>query len=692
MSDDQPDMATGGRISPGVVGLISAVGWALALGALTGGLGWLGAMVAILTDLPVALAVFIAAGGWGWLAAHKLFPRRTPAGLVVVTSVVIGLWLLATAMLAVGSAVPGAMSPWLWWPVVAGGAATAAAASRKAINKLRLPGHLGPAGLLWVTVALAGALWVAGATMPPGTVGLVTGDAYDVLSYHLQAPREFHDAGRILFLPHNTYSNYPLGAEMLFLLTACLKGGPQTGIYAAKFTHGLWGVLAVLTIILGLPGARHWRRRTAAILLATTPIVVYLSWLAFVELSELACLAVGVAWLRVWLARPSWRAAVIVGLAVGVACSTKYLSVGLVAGPVLAVMLAVCLRRPARLRQWAAACLACAALMSPWLVRNTANTGNPVFPLATGLLGQGNWSDESATRWEAGHGAPPWAEKARKFTAAMLDKRGPGVWLPALAAGGLVWTIMRRRRGDPLDWICAGLLAVQLAVWALLTHMPSRFLLPAAVPMAILAGGLTARLARPRAGRGYDPAHPAAPWALRLALALVCAAVGWHLLTGWRAYRQEPNACTPTGQPIGLHGMSMDELANLPGNKAILTQLTGSSRLLLVGEARALHFPANTLYATAWEMGPLVRIAHSTRQPERIIRRLQSEFGVTHILVNWSEVRRLRETYGWWGEVDRDLIDSLIAAGAEDLPIAGKPLPEHMLLNGRPILQLLALP
>ena len=36
---------------------------------------------------------------------------------------------------------------------------------------------------------------------------------FDVREYHLQAPKEFFQPGRISFLPHNVYANMPLGAE-----------------------------------------------------------------------------------------------------------------------------------------------------------------------------------------------------------------------------------------------------------------------------------------------------------------------------------------------------------------------------------------------------------------------------------------------------------------------------------------------
>ena len=41
---------------------------------------------------------------------------------------------------------------------------------------------------------------------------------FDVLEYHIQGPKEYFQAGRITFLPHNVYTNMPFGVEMLHLI------------------------------------------------------------------------------------------------------------------------------------------------------------------------------------------------------------------------------------------------------------------------------------------------------------------------------------------------------------------------------------------------------------------------------------------------------------------------------------------
>src|SRR5262249_42161099 len=40
---------------------------------------------------------------------------------------------------------------------------------------------------------------------------------FDVLAYHLNGPKEWFQAGRIEFLPHNVYTSFPFLTEMLLL-------------------------------------------------------------------------------------------------------------------------------------------------------------------------------------------------------------------------------------------------------------------------------------------------------------------------------------------------------------------------------------------------------------------------------------------------------------------------------------------
>jgi hypothetical protein len=365
----------------------------------------------------------------------------------------------------------------------------------------------------------------------------------------------------------------------------------------------------------------------------------------------------------------------------GGACATKYLCLGLVAAPVLVVMflIAAAARSWRRVGQWALAAALCVLPLSPWLIRNGVNTGNPVFPLATNLLGRGHWLPEQTARWNAGHAPPTWDDKLVHLAAAAADSHGFGLTLPLTAALAAAWMSIRRRT-ETLDRLCLGILVLQVGVWALTTHMPTRFLIPAAVPMAILAGGLLSKAA-PR-----DSA--AAPGGKKLLLpALALAIIVPNFIQAAQDYWLEGRALEMAAP--AFHGQTTEAIANLGIKSPLYQSLRAGDRLLMVGDVRPFGFPAGTLYASVWEMDPLVRLARQGLDARQILTHLRRDYGVTHLWIHWGEIHRVRQTYGWWSEVTPGLVDRLVAAGARpiDLDVPGAALPR--LEEGRPLIQLL---
>ena len=74
-----------------------------------------------------------------------------------------------------------------------------------------------PLDWLWLLPAAALGLALTAAAMPPGTMWGGEPNGYDVLSYHLQVPREWRAAGVVWPLGHNVFSAMPMAAELLFM-------------------------------------------------------------------------------------------------------------------------------------------------------------------------------------------------------------------------------------------------------------------------------------------------------------------------------------------------------------------------------------------------------------------------------------------------------------------------------------------
>lgn len=451
---------------------------------------------------------------------------------------------------------------WAWVPVAVG---------LVLLGDQLVRGPLRPEG--WPV--LPGGLFVGGPALgvvlvavcsPPGWLWDSEYGAYDVMSYHLQLPKEWatdapEGVGRLWPVEHNVYSFLPSYVEAAYLhlgammpawpsmgtgvgvtglggVAERLVGGEGAWLVACQLLHGLLGVLAsvvvgrvVYVVVRGAPeggGAlsgddEEERARVAramgvvaGALHLSVPWVQVCASLAYNEMAvnvlfagaALVCVRPGVGAVA--------RGALVGGL-VGVACSAKPTALFMVA-PTVGLMLLAFVPR----KRWAGAIGAGAALgvllMLPWLVRNWLACGNPVFPFAVGVFGGGHWSAEQVSTYAASHGPDVgWADR---FGLLVSGARGLGheQWaqggVPIAGLIGVVVTLALVRGGDgagararAFAWALAGGAAVMVAAWLALTHLQSRFFLPLAVSasMGVGVGGWSlwrALFARERARGG----------------------------------------------------------------------------------------------------------------------------------------------------------------------------------------------
>src|SRR5690606_22935349 len=143
--------------------------------------------------------------------------------------------------------------------------------------------------LLCLLAVPALAMLLVACAMPPGTIWRVEALGYDVMSYHLQLPREWIGAGGWRGYPHNVYSFFPSPAATLSRQVGLLtdpRGGAigATTIYAAQFLHASAAIMTALA--LG-SAVTHLVGRTlgvlAGVLLLTVPWTMILGSLAYNE-------------------------------------------------------------------------------------------------------------------------------------------------------------------------------------------------------------------------------------------------------------------------------------------------------------------------------------------------------------------------------------------------------------------------
>ena len=449
-------------------------------------------------------------------------------------------------------------------------------------------------------------------------------------------------------------------------------------MYLAKMMHGAFGVLTVLAAFAALRQDDDARARFSVGLLATTPIAIYLGWLAMVELAEVFYLVLGLVWLRVWLRESTWRPAALVGAPMGAACAVKYLSVGFVVAPVAAAMLAACAFRPSRLRSLPVAAGLTLAMFAPWLVRNAAYTGNPVFPLATPTLGAGYWESPEARRqqcerrWVAGHAPEPhppvpepegWTppEDPPDRLVLLFNNFVGSDWfgtVTLITAGvAVAIALAETRNRDAWNAALIGVVVIQVAIWMAFTRgMPKRFLVPVVAPVAFLAAGALSRLTRVKT----NPFRRGAPatdvnWGRAPATAVLLVAAGINLFVGYRILLTATD-----GMPVVPYPGKVLASEQPPYSRA--AKLPAGARVMLVGGAMPFYYPPGTVYATVFDPHPLATLADRLEAGEITpaeARQALRDRGVTHVWVNWLEVWRLSRTYGFPAALRSDFLRRL---------------------------------
>jgi hypothetical protein len=218
-------------------------------------------------------------------------------------------------------------------------------------------------------------------------LGFLPPTGRDELTHHLLFPRLYVQAGRIFDLPFAPYSYFPMLLDMLY--TPWLWWGSDS---IPKLVHGLFGILTALliyaylahrlSVVYGLLGF---------FIYLSTPAILKLANLAYVDLGLVFYSTAALLCLLCWLEedhRQRWL--VLAGISAGFAVATK--PNGLLVLLVLSLLLALALGKHRRRAPWILSRLLffgglSLVAFSPWAIKNWTQTGNPLFPFYTDLLG-----------------------------------------------------------------------------------------------------------------------------------------------------------------------------------------------------------------------------------------------------------------------------------------------------------------
>jgi len=222
--------------------------------------------------------------------------------------------------------------------------------------------------------------------------------------------------------------------------------------------------------------------------------------------------------------------------------------------------------------------------------------------------------------------------------------------------------LQKRGRGE------AGALFLVLLVdgvaWMFATHLQARFLLPAAVPMALLVG---------RGAQGSNgPSEGITLAGVRIFFGTIVAAHAlctvFLLLPEWRLFggTNQQEGKPPLVQPIGeLFGRMLNVAAEVkrPANAKEAATIK-PEKVLLVGDATAWRFVGPVEYCTVFDTNRFAQTLR-TGDPHKTLAWLQEE-GIRYIWIDGMEVERLRRTYGFDDAVTKEAIARLKEVGIED--------------------------
>ncbi|MCG3179579.1 MAG: hypothetical protein BIFFINMI_01917 [Phycisphaerae bacterium] len=656
-------------------------------------------------SLLLAGALLAAATSLGAGILHLLGGVRSmPRPLALLTASALGVGAFSLILLIAGLA--GGLGRWLFFALpVVGAVAGIYPLWRLWGSCPPLPsGRSVSSRWNWAALVLSPTLAVviAALSMPPGVLWTGTmpddleGMGYDVLEYHLEYPKEYLAAGRVGFLPHNVYSNFPSNAEMWFMMLMGINDPPQSGAYLATALNVLLAVLAGAGVyIASRLGGREdcGGGPLAVVAVAAVPMLATVATVAYVEPMMLFHMAVAWALLRhyqlsarseeevpdVFARAPLGTCALAIGLVAGLACGCKYLAIPLMVGPLALGLLATRgLTRLSLRRKGRHALLVTAGVLvafSPWLVKNALLARNPLYPLLWKTLDGGDWRAEDDARWKAAHlpdiALPQRLDRAwRHFfshpSIALADgeadrvaarvnavPRAPGdepatpveVSLVYSSLYGpwlwwLCWPIFltrRRSRWDLLLLVSAG---GMLAFWIFCSHVPGRFILPAILPLGLLVG---------RSMAAVRPSIRGMMFLLMLAPAMV-SAMQLHL-----RFEVDTNELDKSNSLPTVHDM-MGDRPTPP--RYVFGQLNrlltdagatpdGPAKMWLIGESRAFYFRYPVRYNVVFSRDRLAeRLADPSIPAEAIRDWLRDTLKVRYVFVNWSEVRRLSRSYG----------------------------------------------
>ena len=611
-----------------------------------------------LTAAWMPAAYLLGAIGWGIIA--RPWTRDLPAAAPLNAG--IGLALTLTATHALG--VLGLLNTVTAWAWTGAGLILLVHQFRHIRTLPRIPDT--PTRIAIALASIGVAIMLVAAASPPGALWDSEFGGYDALSYHLQLPAEWLEAGRIAPAEHNVYAFLPGYYEAAILHQAHLANAPKTtpeGL-SGLLQHAGAPLIASHHLALGCTMLAAWFAaaftRTLAVRIqipaaasnlaaaVTAALILLIPWtqavgsLAYNEPAMLALATASLLAAAVPDLTPT-RRAMMVAFTMGVAAGCKPTAI-LFLAPAAAILMAVNTPR----RAWPIMFLTGATIglltLAPWLARNALFATNPIFPHANSLISHAHWSPEQSARYAAGHRFDgSWPRRLATLILPAADPGAPPVvrwrgltnpqWAltPVAALIGLI-ALLARRNTHRTGAILAASLIAGLLSWFVFTHLQSRFLIPL-MPLMATATALAIATLPLRTG------------AVATAMLLACSAL-WSIVNFSRQRSGDPNALLTLGPDVFTGRLPLEGLGDSVVWAGLNETLPAGQTVLLLGDATPIYLRRPLAYTTVWDTHPLTEAMRVHPDDPDAWTRALLESDRTWVLVSLAELERLQRS-GW---------------------------------------------
>lgn len=321
---------------------------------------------------------------------------------------------------------------------------------------------------------------------------LVPDTVWDAHSYHLDVPKRWLSAERMVYIPYILFSNWPLNLSVIYAIEMLLIDGS----ILPQLTHFSLGVLSTLLIYCFVRSRYDSLSASfASIIFYSIPVMTWLSGTAISDLgvSYFTLFAV-IAFLR-WVEKDDRGWMKMAALGTGLAMGTKLTGLfGLALLGLYIFYKGLSQREPIHrvVYQEILAGVVAGGLALPWYLKSYFQTGNPIFPFGYSLFGGKYWTATVNTRFITSQFAYMGIGRSmadylllplRLLVPHHIPYEGPvsGIFLV-----GLLWGLAQRR--DKTVTYLSAYAVLSFILWTRFTTQQVRMLLPALGVLSVVAG------------------------------------------------------------------------------------------------------------------------------------------------------------------------------------------------------------